>query len=102
VAPRDNEPSLFDDQEEPDLTPPEGDFELYWHKDADKMRTKVWHGYYRARSTEGGDYEIRSVPSSLSEYSVPGGLMPTTNDDGRTGEMRLYIAWSSTRSHWPP
>jgi hypothetical protein len=76
VAPRDNEPTLFDDQEEPDLTPPGEDFELYRHKDADKMRTKGWHGYYWARHTEQGDYEIRSVPSMLGEQSMPGGLMP--------------------------
>ena len=76
MAPRDNEPSLFDDQEEPDLTPPGEDFELYRHKDADKMRTKGWHGYYWARPTEQSDYEIRSVPSMLGEYSRPGGIFP--------------------------
>jgi hypothetical protein len=76
VAPRDNEPTLFDDQEEPDLTPPGEDFELYRHTDADKMRTKGWHGYYWARRTEQGDYEIRGVPSMLGEHSVSGGVMP--------------------------
>jgi hypothetical protein len=40
------------------------------------MRTKNWRGYYWARRTEQGDYEIRSVPSSLGEHSVPGGVMP--------------------------
>ena len=40
------------------------------------MKTKGWHGYYWARRTEQGDYEIRSVPSSLGEHSVPGGVMP--------------------------
>jgi hypothetical protein len=40
------------------------------------MKTKGWHGYYWARRTEQGDYEIRSVPSSLGEHSVSGGVMP--------------------------
>ena len=39
------------------------------------MRTKNWHGYYWAKQTEEGDYEIRSVPSALGERSVPGGVM---------------------------
>ena len=76
MAPRDNEPSLFDDKEGPDLTPPGEGFELYRHKDADMMRTKGWHGYYWARRTEEGDYEIRSVPSTLGEHSLPGGILP--------------------------
>jgi hypothetical protein len=75
VAPRDSEPSLFD-EEGLDLTPPEEGFELYRHKDTDKMKTRNWHGYYWARYTEEGDYEIRSVPSMLGEHSVPGGVMP--------------------------
>jgi len=54
--------------------PPEGGFELYRHKNAEEMRTKNWHGYYWARCTREGDYEIRSVPSTLGEYSVPGGV----------------------------
>jgi hypothetical protein len=53
---------------------PEGGFELYRYKIADKMRTKNWHGYYWARRTEDGDYEIRSVPSTLGEHSAPGGI----------------------------
>jgi len=71
-----NRISPFDDKEGPDLTPPEGGFELYRHKHAEKMRTKNWHGYYWARPTERGDYEIRSVPSSLGEHSASGGVMP--------------------------
>ena len=55
---------------------PEGGFELYRYKNADKMRTKNWHGYYWGRRTEGGDYEIRSVPSTLGEHSVSGGIFP--------------------------
>ena len=54
--------------------PPEGGFELYRHKNADE--TKTWHGYYWARLTEEGDYEIRSVPSTLGEHSMPGGVFP--------------------------
>jgi hypothetical protein len=76
VAPRDNEPLLFDGEEGPDLTPPGEGFELYRHKNADMMRTKGWHGYYWARRTEEGDYEIRSVPSTLGEHLVPGGILP--------------------------
>ena len=66
----------IDDEEGLDLTPPGVGFELYRHKDAERMKTKGWHGYYWARRTEQGDYEIRSVPSSLGEHSVPGGVMP--------------------------
>ena len=66
----------IDDEEGLDLTPPEVGFELYRHKDAERMKTKGWHGYYWARRTEQGDYEIRSVPSSLGEHSVSGGVMP--------------------------
>jgi hypothetical protein len=40
------------------------------------MRTRDWHGYYWARPTAGGDYEIRSVPASLGEPSTPGGIVP--------------------------
>jgi hypothetical protein len=66
----------FDDEEGLDLTPPEEGFELYRHKDTEKMRTKDWHGYYWAKRTEQGNYEIRSVPSSLGEHSVSEGVMP--------------------------
>jgi hypothetical protein len=76
VAPRDNEPSLFDDQEGPDLSSPGEGFELYRHKNADKMRTKGWHRYYWARLTEQDDYAIRGVPSSLGEHSRPRGVFP--------------------------
>jgi hypothetical protein len=55
--------------------PPEDGFELYRYKIADQMRTRNWHGYYWARRTEEGDYEIRSVPSMLGEHSVSGGIM---------------------------
>jgi hypothetical protein len=89
VAPRDNESSLFDDQERPNLTPPGQDYELYRHKDVDKMRTKGWHGYYWARPTEQGDYEIRNVPSSLGEYSVSGGLMPKDGFEERYEKVDL-------------
>jgi hypothetical protein len=74
-APGDH-PSVYDDQEGSDLSPSEGDFELYRHKDAHTMRTKNWHGYYWARCTTEGDYEIRTVPSTLGEHSLPGGVMP--------------------------
>jgi len=65
-------------------TPPEPGYELYRHRDAASMETKGWHGLYWARRTRGGDYEIRSVPTSLGEPSTPGGIMP------REGFERLY------------
>ena len=40
------------------------------------MQTKGWHGLYWARRLRSGDYEIRSVPTSLGEPSAPGGVMP--------------------------
>ena len=76
MAPHGDEPSLFDDQDGPDSSPPGEGFELYRYKDAHEMTTKNWHGYYWAKRTEEGDYEIRSVPSTLGEHSVPGGVMP--------------------------
>jgi hypothetical protein len=69
-------PSTHDDEEGLDLTPPGEAFELYRHNDAEKIGMGRWHGYYWARRTQQGDYEIRSVPSSLGEHSVPGGVMP--------------------------
>jgi hypothetical protein len=71
-----NRPSVHDDQEEPYLSPPGEGFELYRYKNAEKMGTKNWHGYYWARRTAEGDYEIRTVPTMLGEHSVPGGIMP--------------------------
>jgi hypothetical protein len=65
-----------DDDVVPGRLPPEGGFELYRHKNADETRTKTWHGYYWARVTEEGDYEIRSIPSTLGEHSIPGGVFP--------------------------
>jgi hypothetical protein len=59
-----------------DLTPPGGGFELYRHKNAGALRTGGWHGLYWARRTPGGDYGIRSVPTSLGEPSVTGGVFP--------------------------
>ncbi len=76
MTPRGYEPSLFSGEEGPDLIPPGEGFELYRHKDAEKMSTENWHGYYWAKRTEQGDYEIRSVPSMLGEHSVAGGVMP--------------------------
>jgi hypothetical protein len=56
--------------------PPEDGFDLYRYKNAEKMRTKTWHGYYWVRRTAKEDYEIRSVPSTLGEHSMPGGIFP--------------------------
>jgi hypothetical protein len=58
------------------LTPPEAGYELYRHKNAGGMKTKNWRGFYWARQNEEGDYEIRSVPVSSGEYSMPGGVLP--------------------------
>jgi hypothetical protein len=55
--------SIHDAEEGRDLTPPAEGFELYRYKDAEKMRTKGWHGYYWAKRTEGGDYEILALIS---------------------------------------
>ena len=40
------------------------------------MRTRGWHGYYWARPTPSGDYELRSVPTSLGEPPVNAGIAP--------------------------
>jgi hypothetical protein len=40
------------------------------------MATRNWHGYYWARRTGKGDYEIRTVASSLGEPSALGGVFP--------------------------
>jgi hypothetical protein len=56
--------------------PPEGGYKLYRHRNADARHTRYWHGYYWARRTAGGDYEIRSVPASLGEPSTPAGTAP--------------------------
>ena len=62
--------------EELHLTPPEGGYELYRHKNTESMRTRNWHGFYWARQNEEGDYEIRTVPVSSGEYSTAGGVWP--------------------------
>jgi hypothetical protein len=67
--------------------PPGGGFELYRYEDAEMMRTKKWHGYYRARRTGTGDYEIRSVPSTLGEHRVPGGVFPKEGFEQRYEEV---------------
>lgn len=61
---------------EGDLTPPAEGYELYRHKNLEGKKTKNWHGLYWARRNARGDYEIRSVPSSLGEPSMPGGVFP--------------------------
>jgi hypothetical protein len=60
----------------PDLSPPGEGFELYRHRNAGRTTTRRWHGYYWARPNGDGDYEIRSLPTSLGEPSMPGGIMP--------------------------
>lgn len=72
------------ENEGPDPTPPGEGYELYRHKNVGAMKTRGWHGLYWAREREDGDYELRSVPTSLGEPSVPGGVMPSE------GFERLY------------
>ena len=71
-------------EDETSLIPPEEGYELYRHKNAGNMKTKNWHGFYWARRNEKGDYEVRTVPSSEGERSVPGGVFP------RNGFEELY------------
>lgn len=77
-------PSTEDAPNPLDLAPPAEGFELYRHRNAGEMGTRDWHGYYWARRDESGDYELRSVPASLGEPSVPGGTFP------KSGFERLY------------
>ena len=58
------------------LAAPEGGFELWRHKNADKMITKGWSGLYWARKTAGGDYEIRTLTREGEAFSYPGGVFP--------------------------
>ena len=71
-----DEPSFTDDREGLNLTPPEGGYELYRYKNVEEIKTKGWHGYYWARNNSAGGYEIRSVPASEGESSMPGGIFP--------------------------
>ena len=50
--------------------------------DSANMAKRNWHGYYWARRTEEGDYEIRTVPSSLGEASASGGVFPKRGFEG--------------------
>jgi hypothetical protein len=58
------------------LEPPEVGFELWRHKNADKMITKGWSGLYWARKMAGGDYEIRTLTREGEAFSYPGGFFP--------------------------
>ncbi len=60
--------------EDLNLVPPEENFELYRHKNADKMSSRGWAGLYWARKNEAGEYEIRSVTKKGEAYSYPGGV----------------------------
>lgn len=66
-------------EEGPDIAPPGEGFELYRHKNAGAnagVTASGWHGLYWARKREDGDYDLRSVPTSLGEPSAQGGVMP--------------------------
>ena len=69
MAPRDNEPSLFDDQEGPDLSSPREGFELYRHKNADTcFLRKLWaHSSCRMPSATSS---LMVSPSSKEVLSV--------------------------------
>ena len=56
--------------------PPEGDYELWRHKNADRMGTSGWSGLYWARPTSGGNYEIRTLTREGEAFSYPGGVFP--------------------------
>ena len=58
------------------LMPPAEGFELYSHKNAEKMTAQGWSGLYWARMNEAGDYEIRSVTREGEAHSVTGGIFP--------------------------
>jgi hypothetical protein len=58
------------------LTPPGEGFELWRHRNADKMGTEGWSGLYWARPTSGGDYEIRTLAREGEALSYPGGVFP--------------------------
>ena len=60
--------------EDLNLVPPEENFELYRHKNADKMSTRGWSGLYWATKNEAGEYEIRTVTKKGEAYSYPGGV----------------------------
>ncbi len=68
---------------------------MYRHRNADVTRTRGWHGLYWARRDGAGDYEIRSVPTSLGEPSVDAGTMPGE------GFERLYQR-VNPEEHLPP
>ena len=71
-----NSTSYGNDDGSPKSLQPADGSTLYRYKNVDEMRTRNWHGYYWARRTVEGDFEIRIVPSSLGEPSMPGGVMP--------------------------
>jgi hypothetical protein len=73
---RDEDVRYDEDRVEVGLAPPEAGFKLYRYKNVADLRTKGWHGYYWAKPNEAGDYEIQSVPASVGEPSVPGGVFP--------------------------
>jgi hypothetical protein len=82
-------PSHEDEREDFGLTPPEEGFELYRHRKAGETRTEGWHGYYWARRTEEGTYEIRTVPSSLGEPSAHGDTFPEAGFEKQYEKMDL-------------
>ena len=68
---------------------------MYRHRNAEATSKRGWHGLYWARRNGAGDYEIRSVPTSLGEPSADAGIMP-----GK-GFERLYER-VNPEEHLPP
>ena len=58
------------------FTPPGEGFELWRHKNSDRLGTKGWSGLYWARRDESGGYEIRTLTREGEAYSYPGGVFP--------------------------
>ena len=58
------------------LTPPGEGFDLYRHRNADRLNTRGWSGLYWVRRITSGDYEIRSVAGEGEGHSYPGGVFP--------------------------
>ena len=77
--------------------PPEGDFELYRYKNAEKMRTSGWSGPL-GEEERAGDYEIRAVTAE-GKGTIPWGcvLGRSLREILREGRL-ISAATSSSRS----
>ena len=71
------------------LTPPAGGFELYRHRNADRVASAGWPGLYWARKNAAGDYEIRAVSREGEAYSYPGGVFPAESFERHYEKVEL-------------